>query len=52
MPLPANCRLLRARFDLLESQQDGGPSELSLFEMAAKLTRSEAARLFAQILGE
>lgn len=47
---PCACRLLRSWFHALESQ-GGGSHELSLNEMAAKLTRSEAARLFAQILG-
>lgn len=49
MPAPA-CRLLRAKFDALESQGNER-NEISLDDMAAKLTRSEAARLFAQILG-
>jgi hypothetical protein len=44
-------RLLRSRFHALESQ-GGGPNEISLFDMAAKLNRGEAAKLFAQILGE
>ena len=63
--LPAACSVLRGRFDAAESQLgdggadadadvDGGAGacQLSFFQMADRLSRMDAAKLFYQILGE
>lgn len=44
-------RLLRDKFTDLEEQGDEEPA-LSVFQMTASLTRSQAAKLFYQICGE
>ena len=43
--------MLRNKFSTLESQDVDTPAELSFFALSARLSRTDAAKLFYQILG-